>query len=54
MQLECAVKDDNIVVTIPPTRSDILHPCDILEDVAIGYGFNTILGILLENRKERE
>jgi phenylalanyl-tRNA synthetase beta chain len=43
MQLACAVKDTDIVVTVPPTRSDILHPCDILEDVAIGYGFNTIL-----------
>ena len=30
-------------VTIPPTRSDILHSCDIVEDVAIGYGFNKIV-----------
>jgi len=34
-----------INVHIPPTRSDILHPCDIMEDVAIGYGFNKILDI---------
>jgi len=33
----------DIVVTVPPLRSDIFHPCDILEDVAIGYGFNKLL-----------
>ncbi|KAI9209325.1 uncharacterized protein BJ171DRAFT_486464 [Polychytrium aggregatum] len=29
-------------VSIPPTRSDVLHPCDIMEDVAIAYGYNNI------------
>lgn len=29
-------------VCVPPTRSDVLHECDILEDVAIAYGFNRI------------
>lgn len=29
-------------VTVPPTRSDVLHPCDIAEDVAISYGYNKI------------
>lgn len=24
------------------TRSDILHPCDIVEDIAIAYGYNNI------------
>lgn len=27
---------------VPPTRSDILHACDVAEDVAIAYGFNNI------------
>lgn len=31
-----------ICVSVPPTRSDILHPCDVMEDVAIAYGFNNI------------
>jgi phenylalanyl-tRNA synthetase beta chain len=30
-------------VKIPPNRSDILHSCDIMEDVAIAYGFNHII-----------
>lgn len=29
---------DTVVVTVPPTRSDILHAVDIAEDVAIAYG----------------
>ncbi|CAJ0763543.1 20685_t:CDS:1, partial [Entrophospora sp. SA101] len=36
-------KDENLLlVDIPPTRADILHACDIMEDVAIAYGFNNI------------
>ncbi|KJR81057.1 phenylalanyl-tRNA synthetase beta chain [Sporothrix schenckii 1099-18] len=29
-------------VAVPPTRADILHPCDIMEDVAVAYGFNKL------------
>ncbi|CEP64938.1 phenylalanine--tRNA ligase subunit beta LALA0_S15e00782g [Lachancea lanzarotensis] len=29
-------------VSIPITRPDILHPCDIMEDAAIGYGYNKL------------
>ena len=29
-------------MTIPPTRSDVIHACDIIEDVAIAYGYNNI------------
>lgn len=34
--------DDEIEVEIPPTRSDVIHACDIMEDAAIAYGFNNI------------
>jgi phenylalanyl-tRNA synthetase beta chain len=33
---------DTVVVTLPPTRSDILHACDIMEDCAIAYGYNRL------------
>ncbi|KAL6233434.1 hypothetical protein BDW75DRAFT_215313 [Aspergillus navahoensis] len=33
---------DLIDVHIPPTRADILHQADIMEDVAIAYGFNNL------------
>ncbi|PNY07083.1 putative phenylalanine-tRNA ligase beta subunit-like protein, partial [Trifolium pratense] len=36
-------KQSNIIVSVPPTRSDVLHPCDVSEDVAIAYGFNAIM-----------
>lgn len=32
-----------ISVEIPPTRHDILHQCDIMEDVAIAYGYGNIV-----------
>lgn len=34
------------IVTIPCYRTDILHPCDIIEDVAIAYGYNNIVGVV--------
>ncbi|KAJ3346040.1 hypothetical protein HDU91_007156 [Kappamyces sp. JEL0680] len=44
MSLSAKVSDDKteLVVTIPPTRSDVLHACDIMEDAAIAYNFNKI------------
>jgi phenylalanyl-tRNA synthetase beta chain len=33
---------DILHVDIPPTRPDILHECDIMEDAAIAYGFNNL------------
>ncbi|KAF8914027.1 phenylalanyl-tRNA synthetase subunit beta [Gymnopilus junonius] len=34
--------NDEILVHVPPTRPDILHECDIMEDAAIAYGFNNL------------
>jgi len=36
-------------VEIPPTRADILHPCDVIEDIGIGYGFNNIERVFPDN-----
>ncbi|KAF5138561.1 Phenylalanine--tRNA ligase beta subunit [Metarhizium anisopliae] len=36
-------KDPNLLeVSIPPTRADVLHQCDIMEDLAVCYGFNKL------------
>jgi phenylalanyl-tRNA synthetase beta chain len=36
-------KDSNLLeVAIPPTRADVLHQCDIMEDLAVCYGFNKL------------
>lgn len=32
-----------IKVLVPPTRSDILQECDLMEDVAVAYGFNKLV-----------
>ena len=50
---ECAekmglvIKDDGLdqsklLVEVPTVRSDILHACDIIEDIGIAYGYNNI------------
>jgi phenylalanyl-tRNA synthetase beta chain len=31
-----------VLVSIPPSRSDILNVCDVVEDVAIAYGYDNI------------
>jgi phenylalanyl-tRNA synthetase beta chain len=33
---------DTLRVAVPPTRSDVLHACDVAEDVAIAHGFNNV------------
>ena len=43
MCLRANVTSDNeIKVEIPPTRHDVIHACDIMEDTAIAYGYNNI------------
>lgn len=36
-------ESESIRVHVPPTRSDILHAVDVIEDVAIAYGYNNIV-----------
>jgi phenylalanyl-tRNA synthetase beta chain len=42
MQLQATHEGGSIRVRIPPTRADILHAVDLIEDVAIAYGFNDV------------
>ncbi|GAQ81384.1 Phenylalanyl-tRNA synthetase class IIc beta subunit [Klebsormidium nitens] len=43
MQLKTDVlPEGKLRVHVPPQRSDILHPVDVAEDVAIAHGFNNI------------
>lgn len=38
-----STKDSNILeVSIPPTRADVLHQCDVMEDLAVCYGYNNL------------
>ena len=32
----------SVEVEVPPTRHDVIHACDIVEDVAIAYGYNNV------------
>ena len=31
-----------VVVEVPATRTDVIHPCDIAEDIGIAFGYNNI------------
>jgi len=44
-----ASKDTELDVKIPAYRSDILHPVDLIEDVAIAFGYENFESILPEN-----
>ncbi len=37
------IGDNKIEVIIPAYRADILHPIDIIEDIAISYGYNNLI-----------
>jgi len=39
---DCAVGEKEHIVSMPRWRSDIMHPIDIIEDIAIGYGFENL------------
>jgi phenylalanyl-tRNA synthetase beta chain len=46
MSLEAQVSKENsdtLIVDVPPTRPDIIHECDIMEDAAIAFGFNKLV-----------
>lgn len=34
--------NEDIEIFVPPTRHDIIHKCDVMEDVGIAYGYDNI------------
>lgn len=43
LDAKMSAQDSNeVVVNVPCTRWDILHACDIMEDVAISYGYDNL------------
>jgi len=49
MSMECDVnvRDNNkLHVQVPITRSDIMHECDLIEDLAIAYGYNNLTDVV--------
>ncbi len=48
MRFDAELQGEKIKVRIPAYRADIMHPWDIIEDVAIGYGYERIPSIFPE------
>jgi phenylalanyl-tRNA synthetase beta chain len=42
MRMGAVVEADRFTVSVPCYRTDIMHPVDIIEDVAIGFGYENI------------
>lgn len=38
MCLSTSHEESSLRVRIPPTRHDVIHACDLYEDIAIAYG----------------
>ncbi len=36
------IDENSVVVAVPPYRADIMHEWDVIEDIAIGYGYDRI------------
>ena len=43
---DCVVGEREHVFSMPRWRSDIMHPIDIVEDIAIGYGYGNLPEVL--------
>ena len=43
---DCVVGEREHIFSMPRWRSDIMHPIDIVEDIAIGYGYGNLPEIL--------
>ncbi len=42
MRFDAHPSSGSIGVLVPPYRTDIMHECDLIEDIAIGYGYHKI------------
>jgi len=43
---DCVVGEIEHIISMPRWRSDIMHPVDVVEDIAIGFGFENLPEIL--------
>merc|ERR1719265_1462403 len=43
MSVPCEADGNDLICQIPITRSDIMHECDLIEDLAIAYGYNNLV-----------
>jgi phenylalanyl-tRNA synthetase beta chain len=42
MRFDAHPSSGSIGVSVPPYRTDIMHECDLIEDIAIAYGYHNI------------
>ncbi|MDY6773676.1 MAG: phenylalanine--tRNA ligase subunit beta [Candidatus Nanohaloarchaea archaeon] len=42
MRYDVEVGEEELVVTVPAYRADVMHPYDVIEDMVIGYGYDNV------------
>lgn len=42
LKSEVSENGNQLLIKVPPTRTDVIHACDVIEDVAIAYGYDNI------------
>lgn len=42
MGITATVEGEMLNVLVPITRPDVLHPCDVAEDLAIAFGYEKL------------
>lgn len=42
LKSEVTKSKEEVIVEVPPSRHDVIHACDIYEDVAVAFGYNNI------------
>jgi len=45
-RFDAVVSGNDFLIEVPPYRLDVLHPIDVIEDVAIMYGYSNIPAVL--------
>ena len=40
--IDCEIGEKEHIIAMPRWRSDIMHPIDVVEDIAIGFGFSNL------------
>ena len=49
MQYSAKITGKNIIAEIPPYRNDIMHAVDVIEDIAIAYGYGNFKGVEIKS-----
>jgi phenylalanyl-tRNA synthetase beta chain len=48
MRHDCVIEGDALVVAVAPYRNDVMHEVDLIEDIAMAYGYDNVAPRLVQ------